>query len=116
MRARTIQDRAQRVIDADPALAFVIYQKVSARKDLANGTLAKIGLTPQQRKLLGFIKGYLITNYGTSPSYDQMRAYLGLKSKSGIHRLVVSLEERGHIFRSANRARSIQLTPYGVLS
>jgi SOS-response transcriptional repressor LexA len=66
----------------------------------------KIGLTPKQRELLDYIEAYSQES-GASPSYQQMMERLGLHSKSGVHRLVKALEERGHISRLANRARSI---------
>jgi len=66
------------------------------------------GLTPKERELLTFIATE-IARWGVSPSYDKMRIALGLKSKSGIHRLVVALERRGHIERLSNHARSINV-------
>lgn len=65
------------------------------------------GLTEQQGKLLAFIKDRLAN--GVPPSFDEMKAHMGLKSKSGIHRLVAALEERGCIVRLAGRARAIAL-------
>ena len=67
-----------------------------------------LGLTAKQRELAEFIRDH---NYehGVSPSYDQMKDALGLKSKSGVHRIVLGLEERGWITRIPDRARSIVL-------
>lgn len=69
----------------------------------------KAGLTVQQGKLLEFITNYVTEHHGVSPSYDEMLAAMGLKSKSGINRLVVDLEERGHIARDKGARRSISL-------
>ena len=64
-------------------------------------------MTPKQKELLDFIKLYGTEQGGISPSYDEMKDYLGIASKSGIHRMVCELEERGLIRRLENRARSI---------
>lgn len=66
------------------------------------------GLTLQQRRLLDFISEYT-TQHGTSPSFDEMKRALRLGSKSGVHRLVLALEERGRIVRLENRARAIEV-------
>ncbi|WP_349262439.1 transcriptional repressor LexA [Geminicoccus sp.] len=65
-------------------------------------------LTGRQRQLVLFIQDYHQKN-GIYPSYDEMREALKLQSKSGIHRLVSGLEERGYIKRLAYRARAIEL-------
>lgn len=65
-------------------------------------------LTRRQLELLLFINTE-INRDGVSPSYEEMRAAVGLKSKSGINRLVVSLEERGFIRRLSHRARAIEV-------
>jgi len=65
-------------------------------------------LTPRQHELLRFIHAYVARN-GVSPSFEEMRDSLNLKSKSGIHRLISALEERGYIRRLAHRARAIEL-------
>jgi len=65
-------------------------------------------LTAKQQQLLLFIHGRL-TNDGISPSFDEMKDALGLKSKSGIHRLINALEERGFIKRLTNRARALEV-------
>lgn len=64
------------------------------------------GLTPTQRKTMTFIETF-DAKHGYAPSFDEMMGALGLKSKSSIERLVIALEERGHISRIPNRARSI---------
>lgn len=65
-------------------------------------------LTPRQHQLLKFIFTYQ-SRHGITPSFDEMRSALGLRSKSGIHRLIGGLEERGYIRRLAHRARAIDL-------
>lgn len=65
-------------------------------------------LTAKQRELLLFINQRL-TSTGVSPSFDEMKDALSLKSKSGIHRLVSGLEERGFIRRLPHRARALEV-------
>jgi repressor LexA len=65
-------------------------------------------LTAKQRELLLFIDDRL-NESGISPSFDEMREALDLKSKSGVHRLIAALEERGFIRRLPNRARALQV-------
>jgi repressor LexA len=65
-------------------------------------------LTAKQRELLIFIDNRL-NESGISPSFDEMREALDLKSKSGVHRLISALEERGFIRRLANRARALEV-------
>jgi repressor LexA len=65
-------------------------------------------LTAKQRELLVFIDARLKDN-GISPSFDEMREALDLKSKSGVHRLISALEERGFIRRLPNRARALEV-------
>ena len=65
-------------------------------------------LTKKQRNLLIFINRK-IRSTGISPSYDEMKNSLNLKSKSGIHRLISALEERGFIKRLPHKARALQV-------
>jgi len=65
-------------------------------------------LTAKQRELLLFIDKSLKRD-GISPSFDEMREALDLKSKSGVHRLISALEERGFIRRLPNRARALEV-------
>jgi len=65
-------------------------------------------LTAKQRELLLFIDTRL-NESGISPSFDEMREALDLKSKSGVHRLISALEERGFIRRLPNRARALEV-------
>ncbi|MGE7418607.1 LexA family protein [Methylobacterium tarhaniae] len=77
---------------------------------MTRGRCERVGLTPKQRRLLTFIERYVAASDGVSPSFDEMREGLGLRSKSGIGRLLEGLEERGHIRRLSNLARGIELT------
>ena len=65
-------------------------------------------LTKKQHELLLFIDTRL-RRTGISPSFDEMKEALGLRSKSGIHRLITALEERGFIRRLAHRARALEV-------
>lgn len=65
-------------------------------------------LTRKQYELLVYIDNYL-RDRGISPSFDEMKEALDLKSKSGIHRLITGLEERGFIRRLAHRARALEV-------
>ena len=65
-------------------------------------------LTQRQHQLLEFIHGYM-SDHGVPPSFEEMRDALKLKSKSGIHRLITGLEERGYIRRLAYRARALEV-------
>ena len=65
-------------------------------------------LTKKQKNLLIFINEKL-KRTGISPSYDEMRVSLNLKSKSGIHRLISALEERGFIKRLPHKARALEV-------
>lgn len=72
-------------------------------------------LTRKQLDLLKFIHSR-VQKDGVSPSFDEMKEALNLRSKSGIHRLITALEERGFIRRLAHRARAIEIVklPEGV--
>ena len=74
-------------------------------------------LTQKQHELLCFIDERL-KDTGVSPSFEEMKDALGLKSKSGIHRLISALEERDFIRRLPNRARALEVMklPEGGLS
>lgn len=65
-------------------------------------------LTRKQKELLLLIRDRLAAD-GVSPSFDEMKEALGLKSKSGIHRLITGLEERGFIKRLPHRARALEI-------
>src|SRR5436190_16573280 len=65
-------------------------------------------LTKKQLELLSYIHECLKES-GVPPSFDEMKDALDLRSKSGIHRLITALEERGFIRRLANRARAVEV-------
>ena len=65
-------------------------------------------LTKKQQQLLSFIDKR-VSETGVSPSFEEMKDALGLKSKSGIHRLITALEERGFIRRLPHRARALEV-------
>ncbi len=65
-------------------------------------------LTRKQHRLLIYIRHCLDQN-GVPPSFDEMKEEMDLKSKSGIHRLILGLEERGFIRRLPNRARALEV-------
>lgn len=65
-------------------------------------------LTKKQHQLLLFIHGRL-QECGVPPSFDEMKEALALRSKSGIHRLVMGLEERGFVRRLPHRARALEV-------
>jgi repressor LexA len=66
-------------------------------------------LTQRQHELLHFIHRYF-SEHGVPPSFEEMRDALKLRSKSGIHRLITGLEERGYIRRLPYRARALEVT------
>ena len=65
-------------------------------------------LTIKQKKLLDFIKSYY-NKKEFFPTYDEMKNFLNIKSKSGIHKLLFSLEEKGYIKKIPHKARAIEL-------
>ena len=65
-------------------------------------------LTRKQNELLRYIHGHL-ADTGVSPSFEEMKEALDLKSKSGVHRLISALEERGFLRRLPNRARALEV-------
>jgi repressor LexA len=65
-------------------------------------------LTTKQKELLTFINARL-QETGVPPSFDEMKEALALQSKSGVHRLIIALEERGFIRRLPHRARAIEV-------
>ena len=72
-------------------------------------------LTPRQHKLLTYLREYQ-SQYGYSPSFEEMRIALNLKSKSGIHNLLNALQERNFIRKLNNRARAIDVLRPDVLT
>jgi hypothetical protein len=71
-----------------------------------------ISLTPKQRQLFEFIREAIAVD-GCCPSYLEMQQALGLAGKSGIHRLIIGLEQRGAIRRLPNKARAIEIVEQG---
>lgn len=69
-----------------------------------------MALTARQGQLLDFLKAYH-AEHDRMPSFDEMLVGVGLASKSGIHRLLCGLEERGFIRRMRDRARAIEILP-----
>jgi len=81
----------------------------TARSDSTEGRYeGQAMLTRKQHELLMFIHER-IQETGVSPSFDEMKEALDLASKSGIHRLITALEERGFIRRLAHRARALEV-------
>ena len=68
-------------------------------------------ITKKQLELFNYIHRE-VTNSGVAPSFDEMKEALNLKSKSGIHRLISGLEERGFIKKLSHRARAIEILKY----
>ena len=65
-------------------------------------------LTKKQQRLLLYINQRL-QNGGVAPSFEEMKDFLGLHSKSGVHRLIKGLEERGFVKRLPHRARAMEI-------
>tara|TARA_Y100000588_G_scaffold184264_1_gene198088 strand:- start:178 stop:813 length:636 start_codon:yes stop_codon:yes gene_type:complete len=66
-------------------------------------------LTKKQKELFDYLKSYIASNE-ICPSFEEMKNAVNLKSKSGIHRLITSLEQRGYIRRLKHRARAMEIT------
>ena len=66
-------------------------------------------LTKKQKELFDFLSKYISSN-NISPSFEEMKNAVNLKSKSGIHRLITSLEQRGFIKRLKHKARAMEIT------
>ncbi len=66
-------------------------------------------LTKKQKELFVYLNNYISTN-DISPSFEEMKNAVNLKSKSGIHRLITSLEQRGYIKRLKHKARAMEIT------
>lgn len=72
-----------------------------------NTETRRSAVTAKQRELMGFIRSFTAENNGVAPSFREMRDFMGGASISSIHGIVSALEERGHIERLPNKARSI---------
>ena len=66
-------------------------------------------LTKKQKELFVYLNNYISSNE-ISPSFEEMKNAVNLKSKSGIHRLITSLEQRGYIKRLKHKARAMEIT------
>ena len=66
-------------------------------------------LTKRQKELFVYLNNYISSN-DISPSFEEMKNAVNLKSKSGIHRLITSLEQRGYIKRLKHKARAMEIT------
>ena len=66
-------------------------------------------LTHKQKELFVYLNNYISSN-DISPSFEEMKNAVNLKSKSGIHRLITSLEQRGYIKRLKHKARAMEIT------
>ena len=86
-------------------VVFIVIQ-VQVKVNINKG--AGLMLTKKQYELITFID-YKLRESGVSPSFDEMKDALDLKSKSGIHRLIAGLEERGFIRRLPHRARALEI-------
>jgi SOS-response transcriptional repressor LexA len=88
-------------------------QALVAACQQAEGILMPHGLTPEQRAALDFISKEIAAN-DSPPTYQEIALHLGLRSKSGVGRLLNRLEDRGHITRLPGRRRSIAVVdPHG---
>lgn len=68
-----------------------------------------VGLTRRQAECLRFIASTIRETGGLGPTFDEIGDHLGLASKSGVHRLITGLEERGFIRRLRKRARAFEV-------
>lgn len=100
MSAISDQQVAESFISASPAAAELVHEIISERR--------KHGLTKQQRDVLNFVAAF-IKIHGFSPTLREIRSHMGWASMSITHRVVTSLEERGHLRRLKGRARAIEL-------
>lgn len=102
-RADILRDQFQDVKDDTEFVARILMAVGQSQPKPKRG-----GLTAHQRDALGFISEY-IANNDTSPSIDEIRQHFGLASKSGAHRVVGELIQRGVIAALPNKARSITI-------
>lgn len=92
------EQEAWRFIRERPAIAAIVARMM---------VHASAGRTKRQQQALDFIFNYFAASGGISPSYSEIAAALGLKSKSQVHRLIGALADRGCIGHIPGRARSI---------
>lgn len=91
---------AEGFISSHPGAAELVHDIISERR--------KHGLTKQQREVLNFVSDFIKT-HGFSPTLREIRSHMGWGSMSITHRVVTSLEKRGHLRRLKGRARAIEL-------
>jgi repressor LexA len=94
-------------MDSRPSWSRFVPDRFGAKAG-ALATQGWIMLTRKQHELLIFIDRHLKTS-GYSPSFDEMKEALNLRSKSGIHRLISALEERGFLSRRHHQARALEV-------
>ncbi len=70
-----------------------------------------MSMTRKQHELLSYIKDYIAKSGGVAPSFEEMKGAIGIASKSGVHRLLQALEERGLVRRLPDRARALVVVP-----
>lgn len=80
-----------------------------------SATLQPMGLTHRQSAVLAFVEGYILAK-GASPTYEEIREHMGLKSKSSTHRLVSQLVERGFLVRTPHKTCSLTMPNDGALA
>ena len=107
---RDLHIQATAFVDANPKMAGAIAAIVQERR-----TGSPVGLTARQHELLEFITRYIRAHHGVCPSYTEMMDALGLRSKSGVNRLIEGLVERGHVRKALGKTRSLVLVgdPHG---
>lgn len=99
---------AKALLSNRPRFAREVARQVYATQFDKLASFSTGGLTARQRDLLLFIRRH-VGEHGIAPSFDEMKAELELASKSGVHRMILALEERGFIARIPDRARAIRL-------
>jgi DNA-binding MarR family transcriptional regulator len=97
-----LEEEARELIRARPGFAILVAELLAEP-----GKMPRAGLTRRESEALSFIRAYGAASDGVSPSYAEIASAIGLKAKSGVHRIIVRLEERGHLRRLAGRARSL---------
>lgn len=96
------RDQVIKYLEQNPEVVWDACARIQGR------TRSPMTMTTRMRELLAIIRDH-VAEHGVAPSYDEMVEAMGLNSKSGVYRLILSLEERGHIERSFARARCIRI-------
>jgi DNA-binding MarR family transcriptional regulator len=97
-----LHEQAKRFVRDNPSYAREIARVVAGYRH------SEVGLTRRQADALRFIEKYQ-SDHGFAPSYAEICKALGLESKSGIHRIVSALEDRGYVARLPGRVRTIKV-------